>query len=101
MIIFNTTFHVDDSVHDDYLGFIREIYIPRASESGFLRDGRLARILSQTGEPGTNYALQFRTKNGETLDLWMEQTGSRLGQELVKRFGSKVAGFVTLMEEVH
>jgi hypothetical protein len=101
MIIFNTTYHVDEVVHNEYLEYIREIFIPQAVESGFLFEPRLARIVPQHNEPGMSYSLQFRVKNNDTLDLWFQLSGNKLNRELVVRFGNKVAGFVTLLEEIH
>ena len=100
MIIFNTTYHVDDEIHDDYLGYIRETFIPQALESGFLYEARLARIVAQHNEPGTSYSLQFRVKNSDTLRLWLNTGGDALNKDLVARFGNKIAGFVTLLEEI-
>ncbi len=100
MIIFNTTYHVDQEVHDEYIKYIREVFIPNALASGFLYEARLVRIVAQHNEPGTNYSLQFRVKNNDTLDLWLSMAGNQLNKDLVARFGNKVAGFVTLLEEV-
>ncbi|OJU51862.1 MAG: hypothetical protein BGN96_07680 [Bacteroidales bacterium 45-6] len=100
MIIFNTTYHVDDEIHSDYLDYIRSTFIPQALESGFLYEARLARIVAQHNEPGTSYSLQFRVKNSDTLRLWLNTSGDSLNKELVARFGSKIAGFVTLLEEI-
>ena len=50
MIIFNTTFHVEDDVLNDYIGFMKETYIVRAAGSGFLHEPRFARIHAQHEE---------------------------------------------------
>lgn len=100
MIIFNTTYHVEDEIHYDYLDYIRETFIPKALESGFLYEARLARIVAQYDEPGTSYSLQFRVKNSDTLRHWLHESGDSLNKELTEKFGDKVLGFVTLLEEV-
>lgn len=100
MIIFNTTYHVEDEVHSDYLTFIRDSFIPKALESGFLMEARLARIVPQYNEPGTSYSLQFRVKNSDTLQFWLNESGDLLNKALVDKFGNKVLSFVTLLEEM-
>ena len=100
MLIFNTTFHADDAVHDAYLCFMREEYIPQSMNSGFLLEPRFARIHAQHEQNGTSYSLQFKVKNIETLNLWLSSGGNNLTQIIVSKFGNKVAGFVTVMEEV-
>lgn len=100
MLIFNTTLHLDDSIHDDCLRYLKEIYIPQAIKSGVLEAPFLARIESQHEESGVSYALQFKTKDIDTLDQWASTAGEELKGDMYKRFGTKVAGFVTLLEEI-
>lgn len=100
MIIFNTTFHVEDEVCDDYIRFIKETYVIRAVNSGFLHEPRFARIHAQHEESGTSYSLQFKVKNVDTLNHWYATEGEILQKELTTRFGNKALGFVTLLEEI-
>jgi hypothetical protein len=100
MLIFNTTFHVENSEHDAYLDFIRTTYIPKALENGLIKDPALAKVHANHGETGVSYALQFRAESIEILNEWAEKTGENLSKELVSKFGNKVAGFATLLEEV-
>lgn len=100
MIIFNTTFHVEDDVLDSYIRFIKEIYIVSAADSGFLHEPRFCRIHAQHEESGSSYSLQFKVKNINTLNHWFATEGQTLQNELTKRFGNKAVGFVTLLEEI-
>ncbi|MDR1089774.1 MAG: DUF4286 family protein [Prevotella sp.] len=100
MIIFNTTFHVENDVLNDYINFMKETYIVRAANSGFLHEPRFARIQAQHEESGSSYSLQFRVKNADTLNHWFSSEGEILQGELASLFGNKVLGFVTLLEEI-
>lgn len=100
MIIFNTTFHVEDEVLNDYINFMKEIYILKASGSGFLHEPRFARIHPQHEDSGSSYSLQFKVKNVDTLNHWFSTEGLALQNELTSRFGNRAMGFVTLMEEI-
>ena len=46
MLIYNTTFQVDDEVHDNFLIWIKESYIPEVEKHGALRAPRICRVLS-------------------------------------------------------
>ena len=46
MLIYNTTFQVDDAVHDNFLIWIKESYIPEVQKHGTLKAPRICRILS-------------------------------------------------------
>lgn len=100
MIIFNTTFHADDDVNTAFLQFIKESYIPIAGSSGFLLNPRLSLIHRQHEEGGVSYSLQFYVKNTDTLNHWFSIEGNNLQEQLTKRFGNKVMGFVTILEEI-
>jgi len=100
MIIFNTTFHVEDDVRDAYIRFMKEYYIVEAANSGFLHEPRFARIHAQHEESGNSYSLQFKVKNVDTLNHWYAIGGEKLQKELTTRFGNKALGFVTLLEEI-
>ena len=100
MIIFNTTFHVEDDVCGDYISYMKETYIPKAATSGFLHEPRFARIHAQHEESGSSYSLQFKVKNVDTLNHWFETEGLDLQKEITVRFGNKALGFVTILEEI-
>jgi hypothetical protein len=100
MLIFNTTLHLDDSVHEECLLYLKESYIPRSLSNGLLQEPSLMRIQSLHSDSGISYALQFKVKDKGALNKWIEEAGGKLQQELAAKFGNKVAGFVTLMEEI-
>lgn len=100
MLIFNTTLHVEDAIQDEFIAFVKTYYVPQAVKSGLLDYPTLAKIERQHEESGVSYALQFKAKDIDTLNKWAEETGESLSLEMGRRFGTKVGGFVTLMEEV-
>lgn len=100
MIVFNTTYHVDDRIHDEVIEYFKKEFIPQAIETGLLREPRLFLIHAQYEENGKSYSLQFRAKDLETLEQWMEEESPILQADLFKRFGEKACGFMTLLEEI-
>lgn len=99
MLIYNTTFQVEDDAHDNFLIWIKESYIPEIEAHGALKSPRLCRILSHRDE-GSSYSLQWEVKNSGLLHRWHLEQGARLNGELTKIFKDKVIGFPTLMEVV-
>lgn len=100
MLIFNTTFHVEEKTHSEYLNFFTQIYIPTCIESGFLFEPRFSKIMSHNETGSLCYSLQFYVKNSDSLDYWLSNGGKELENKLVEKFGQRVVGFITLMEEV-
>lgn len=100
MLIFNTTLHVEDAVQDEFIDFLKGYYVPLSLKSGLLSNATLSKIERQHEESGVSYALQFKTNGIDTLNKWVEETGEGLSLEMSRRFGTKVGGFVTLLEEI-
>lgn len=100
MIIHNTTYHVVHEMNNLFVLFLKEYYIPRATESGLFTEPRLLFIRAQDQSEGVNYSLQFRAKDTQAVDEWFHQVGDNLNRTLTLRFGNDVLGFVTMLEEL-
>ncbi len=101
MLVYNITFHIEEDILQECLEFLKKEYIPQATRSGFLHSPCMRRIFPyDEGEKTNSYAIQFHVKNIDTLNLWIENEGRGISQKLIDRFGRKVVGFTTLLEEI-
>ncbi len=100
MLIYNTTFHVEEELDRTFLIWMRECYIPEVEKQGLLRSPRLARVLSHREDGGISYALQWEVDDSATLHRWHVGQGVKLQEEMEGVFKDKVVGFPTLMEVV-
>ena len=101
MIVFNTTYHIDDSVHDAVIEYFKKTFIPQAIQTGLLRDPHLFFVHAQYEETGKSYSLQFRAKDLNSLEQWMAEEGVAIQADLNRQFGEKACGFMTLLEEIN
>lgn len=99
MLIYNTTFRAEDDVHNNFLIWLRESYIPEVENHGLLKSPRLCRLLNYHDE-GAAYALQWEVEDSARLHRWRMDQGLRLDGELKRIFDDKVLGFSTLMEVI-
>ena len=84
MIIYNITFHIEKDIVPECLNFLC-----------------LHRVLPHSEEEeGCSFAVQFRVKNIDTLNYWIEREGQAISRQLIQQFGSKVIGFTTVLEEI-
>lgn len=100
MYIFNTTFHVEDTIKEAFLQFLKCEYIPAAIENDCLRNPRLTRVFAAQTEDGESYALQFEVDSPDMLDKWNCSVGKLLNERLINRFNKQIAGFVTVMQKI-
>lgn len=100
MLVYNTTYHVGLDDARNFVIWIHQVYIPAATESGFLKRPRLCRILSHHDEDSECFSLQFEAEDTAKLHEWYVKKEAALHEELQKVFKDKVAGFSTIMEVI-
>ncbi len=101
MIIYNITFHIDNTILDECLDFIKKQYIPLAMEDKIVVNPQLCKIMMQSADGSSSYSLQFYVESAYLLDIWQQKNGARLNNLVVERFADKVLGFATLLEIVN
>lgn len=100
MIIFKTTFHLDEKIHDEALAYIKNVYIPEAMKGGILYMPQLSLQLVEYEEAGGSYTLQFRVRDRAALNKWLEEEGGSLKADMDKTFGEGLCCFVTLQKRI-
>ena len=100
MIVFNTTFHVDEAVHEEFIEYMLQQYIPMATRSGVLTSPRLARIFGKEGDEGHSYAMEFVAADIAALERWNNDESRAVHEPLLEVFKEKLIGFSTIMQTV-
>lgn len=100
MLIYNTTYHCEQACYDEFVEWLRKVYIPTAMAHGAISSPRMSRILGHEENEGVSISLQFSTADFDTLSAWYEACGATLIEELEKNFHQRVAGFSTIMQEI-
>lgn len=98
MIIYNVTSNIDNSVHDQWLIWIKE-HIPQVLSTGCFTEAKLTKVLVDDDQ-GTTYSVQYRAKSRESLDEYYSKFADALRQDAVKRFADKVLAFRTELEVI-
>ena len=99
MLIYNTTYHVEEGQEKNFLIWMQEYYLPEVEKNGTLFAPRILRVLSHRDD-GESYSVQFEVENSAKLHRWHQGQGVKLNEELLKTFQDKVVGFPTLMEVI-
>lgn len=96
-IIYNVTSNIDDSIHDEWLLWIKE-HIPQVLATGKFIEAKLTRVLVEEEMGGITYSVQYKAKSREALDAYYNNDASRLRQDGVSRFADKSLSFRTELE---
>ena len=101
MIIYNVTVNVEESIHADWLSWMKEIHIPEVMATNYFIDNRMAKVITtQEGETGHTYAIQYTCQSMAELDAYQEKCAAALQEEHGKRYQGKFVAFRTLLEVV-
>ncbi len=99
MIIYNVTVNVEDSVHDDWLQWMKEVHIPDVMSTGCFVENRFARVLIEE-ESGRTYSIQYLAKGMDSLQDYQDNFAAKLQREHLDRYQNKFVAFRTLLELV-
>lgn len=99
MIIYNVTVNLDQSVHNEWLSWIKE-HIPQVLATGKFTEAKLTKVLVDEEMGGVTYSVQYRAKSREALEAYYEEDALKLRAEGLSKFADKMLAFRTELEIV-
>ncbi|WAC00811.1 DUF4286 family protein [Lacinutrix neustonica] len=100
MIIYNVTINIDDSIHEEWLQWIKE-HIPQVLATGKFKEAKLTKVLVDEDLEGQTYSIQYRAHSRETLEAYYTEDAERLRGDGLKRFADKMLAFRTELEVIN
>jgi len=97
MIIYNVTINIDESIHNEWLTWIKE-HIPKVLATGKFIEAKLTKVLVEEENGATTYAVQYRAKSREDLEAYYKEDAEKLKQDGSSRFADKMLAFRTELE---
>ncbi|NJX14474.1 DUF4286 family protein [Tamlana crocina] len=97
MYIYNVTVNIDESIHGEWLKWIKE-HIPQVLGTGKFEKATLTRVLVEEDMGGITYSIQYRTYSREALDAYYREDANRLRTEGAKKFADKMLAFRTELQ---
>lgn len=94
MYIYNVTINIADSVHEEFLIWMKK-HIPEVLATGKFISARFSQVLVEEESGGTTYSVQYVAKSRADLDAYYEEDAPRLRQEGMKKFADMMLGFRT------
>ncbi len=100
MYIYNVTTNIDETVHDQWLSWMKEKHIPDMLATGKFTQAKMCRVLIEEEMNGITYSVQYSTKDKETLEKYYAEDAERLRKEVMKLFANKFVAFRTELEVI-
>jgi hypothetical protein len=99
MIIYNVTINIEDSVHDEWLVWIKE-HIPQVLATGKFDKAILTKVLVEEELGSHTYSVQYRSYSREALNAYYREDAERLRTDGMKKFANKMLAFRTELQVV-
>lgn len=100
MLIYNVTINIDESVHDQWLVWMRDKHIPDMLETGKFSHAKMVKVLVEDDMGGVTYSIQYTTQDRQTLEAYYREDAGRLRAEAQKNFPNKFVAFRTELEVI-
>jgi hypothetical protein len=100
MIIYNVTSNIDESIHQQWLTWMKEEHIPQVLATGKFEKATLVRVLVEEEMGGVTYSVQYKTNSRTALEAYYKEDAPKLRSEALKKFADKVLAFRTELEIV-
>ena len=94
MYIYNVTVHVDDSVIEDWLTWIKP-HIKEVIATGKFTKAIMTEVLADQDSGGRTFSIQYTSNSREDLDKYYEEDAPKLRTDGLVRFSNKVLAFRT------
>ena len=100
MYIYNVTTNIEESAHDAWLKWMKEIHIPDVLATGKFLNAKMCQVLVEEEMGGVTYSVQFTTVDKETLQKYYKEDADRLREDVTKLFAGKFVSFRTELKIV-
>ena len=94
MYIYNVTLNIDDSIHEEWLLWIKP-HIKAVLATGKFFKAKMTQVLVEEEMGGTTYSIQYTAKTREDLDRYYQEDAPKLRTDSLVKFSNKVMAFRT------
>lgn len=100
MFIYNVTIHVEGSIEQIWLSWMRKEHIPKMLSTGKFNQAKLFKVITDQDQGGVSYAVQYHCDNRAFYENYLSENATQLRQESIDKFGSSILAFRTELEEI-
>lgn len=97
MIIYNVTLNIENSIHDEWLVWIKQ-HIPKVLATGLFLKATFTKVLVEESIEGLTYSIQYLAQSKEALESYQKLHAAEIQAEGLQKFGDKMLAFRTELE---
>lgn len=100
MYIYNVTTNVDESIHLEWLNWMKEKHIPEMLSTGKFSNAKMSQVMIEEEMGGVTYSVQYTTDSSETLEDYYNEDAPRLRDKANRLFSNKIISFRTELKVI-
>lgn len=100
MYIYNITVSIDESIHEEWLSWIKN-HIPEVLATGRFLSAKLTEVLVEEEMGGLTYSIQYTAKTREHLDDYYKHDADELRANSFRKFADKMLTFRTELRVIN
>ncbi len=100
MIIYNVTTKVSESIHEEWLHWMRREHIPEMIATGCFYDAVILRLMETDDAEGPTYAVQYKAESKALYNLYIEKYAAAMRQRAFQKWGDQFIAFRSVMHMV-
>ena len=98
MVIYNITTHVESSIEESWLKWMKEKHLPEMLATKKFKTAKIFKIINENDKGGVSYAAQYQCDNKITLEQYLNDFAAKLREDSVNKFGDRILSFRTELE---
>jgi len=103
MILYNITINIDESVHDEWLEWMKSRHIPDVLATKLFIENKFFKIKSDNSDnedEGHTYSIQYYLNSMDDYEKYKKEFAGKLQAEHSEKYADKFVVFRTIMESV-
>lgn len=100
MILYNVTIKVHDSIHKEWLQWLKEIHVPDVMQTQCFSSFKILRLLEIDETEGPTYAVQYFAESKALFNLYIEKFAKQMRDNSFTKWGDKFIAFRSVMQIV-
>lgn len=98
MVIYNVTINIDDSVHDDWLKWMKDEHIPDMLATKKFTAAKMCKVLVEEDMGGITYSIQYQAASRAKLEAYYNEDANTMRAKGQQLFANKFVAFRTELE---
>ena len=90
MVIYNVTTHVEPSIEQEWLLWMRQIHIPKMLATQKFTNSKIYKVINEQDQGGISYAVQYYSDSQELLKQYFEKEAPLFNKEEKKSYSKAI-----------